>query len=142
MEIETPLCPLGFNCFQMGLLDGQHCINEYLCQEYCNPWPLPYRYDEKGCLTVCVGVYHEDLSIYGWANAEKIENKTENNIGTDEFAQLIRETNIEIRRLGWPLERCRHLLREMTGKRSRSSCTLIELEEFLRYLQSQPELEE
>ena len=133
MEIETPLCPLGFNCFQMGVLDGQHCINKFACEEYCQPWPLPYHYEE-GCLTVYAWYYDEDISSYGWANAESIEENTEN----QEINELIAQTNLEIGRLGWPLERCRDLLIEMTGKRSRLACTIIELEEYLRYLQTQP----
>lgn len=59
----------------------------------------------------------------------------------DRFIELIDMTNCEIKRLGWNLETCRHVLRELTGgkkgKQSRLLCTNEELEKFLTYLQSQ-----
>jgi len=127
MENETHLCPLGFNCFQMGIVDGQECINKLYCQDYTEPWPLPYHY-EDGCLTVNLRIYHEDIEACGWANAV--------NLDEERFSSLIRKINSEIRRLGWDLARCRDLLVEMTGKRSRVLCTESELEEYLRYLQN------
>ena len=60
----------------------------------------------------------------------------------DQMMELIAQTDLEIKRLGWSLENCRKALMEVTGgkqgKRSRLLCTNEELEKFLNYLKNQP----
>lgn len=68
----------------------------------------------------------EDLN-FGW------------NIMIDfDFTEVIAQTNIEMKRLGWTKEHGRNHLLATYGKRSRPRLTDAELLEFLDYLKSQP----
>lgn len=53
-------------------------------------------------------------------------------------SDLLVQTTLEIRRLGWDAEQGRAYLEQTYGKRSRQQLTRDELESFLTYLQAQP----
>jgi hypothetical protein len=52
------------------------------------------------------------------------------------FDELIKQSDIELKRLGWTKEQGRDYLLENYGKRSRLMLTDVELLEFLQYLKS------
>ena len=52
-------------------------------------------------------------------------------------SDLLVQTTLELRRLGWDAEQGRVYLEETYGKRSRQQLTRAELESFLDYLQGQ-----
>ncbi|MGC9505074.1 hypothetical protein [Baaleninema sp.] len=53
-------------------------------------------------------------------------------------SDLMVQTTLELRRLGWDAERGRLYLEQTYGKRSRQQLTRSELSSFLQYLQAQP----
>ncbi|MDY7016327.1 MAG: hypothetical protein SVX43_22565 [Cyanobacteriota bacterium] len=55
-----------------------------------------------------------------------------------DFSDIIAQTNLELKRLGWTNEQGRQYLLETYGKRSRQLLNDRELLEFLEYLKSQP----
>ena len=56
----------------------------------------------------------------------------------DDFSELIARTNVQIKRLGWTKKQgSDHLLRTY-GKKTRNDLTKEELEDFLEYLEAQP----
>lgn len=57
---------------------------------------------------------------------------------TMDFSQIIDQTTIEMKRLGWTQEQGKKYLLETYGKKSRHLLSDQELIEFLQYLQSQP----
>lgn len=58
--------------------------------------------------------------------------------GTMDFSQIINQTTIEIKRLGWTQEDGKKYLLATYGKKSRHLLSDAELIEFLHYLQQQP----
>lgn len=63
------------------------------------------------------------------------EEETDGNIHIDD---VIKETNIQMKRLGWTSEQGRNYLIQTYGKRSRHTLTDEELWDFLEYLKAQP----
>lgn len=59
-----------------------------------------------------------------------------------DLSDIIAQTDIELRRLGWTHAEGRHFLEETYGKRSRQQLTDSELLEFLDYLKVQSELQD
>ncbi|MCU0537007.1 MAG: hypothetical protein MUD14_24225 [Hydrococcus sp. Prado102] len=57
---------------------------------------------------------------------------------TESFDDLIEQTDIELKRLGWTKEKGRDYLLQAYGKRSRLMLLDGELKEFLQYLKAQP----
>jgi hypothetical protein len=55
-----------------------------------------------------------------------------------DFSEIITQSDVELKRLGWTSEQGRNYLIETYGKRSRQLLSDEELLEFLHYLQSQP----
>lgn len=56
--------------------------------------------------------------------------------GLFEYSEIVKATNIEMKRLGWTTEKGRNYLKEIYGKRSRHSLTDDELLQFWEYLMS------
>ena len=56
--------------------------------------------------------------------------------GLFEYSEIVKATNIEMKRLGWTTEKDRNYLKEIYGKRSRHSLTDDELLQFWEYLMS------
>ncbi|MCU0537006.1 MAG: hypothetical protein MUD14_24220 [Hydrococcus sp. Prado102] len=63
---------------------------------------------------------------------------TLSNRETESFDNLIEQTDIELKRLGWTKEKGRDYLLQAYGKRSRLMLLDGELKEFLHYLKAQP----
>ncbi|HIK39133.1 MAG TPA: hypothetical protein IGS51_00990, partial [Thermoleptolyngbya sp. M55_K2018_002] len=59
-------------------------------------------------------------------------------IGSIDFSDILAQTDVELRRLGWDAKRGREHLKATYSKRSRQELNETELYDFLDFLKSQP----
>lgn len=60
-------------------------------------------------------------------------------MSSEDLSQILDKTDVEMQRLGWTTEQGREHLIKTYGKRGRFLLTEVELLDFLKYLQSQPD---
>lgn len=95
-----------------------------------------------------------ELKGLGWTTdqereyLERVYGKQRDQLLTDElldflrYLELFAKTNTELKRLGWSPKKGRDYLQQTYNKKGRSMLTYEQLLEFLKYLESQPSLNE
>jgi hypothetical protein len=64
--------------------------------------------------------------------------ETTEDTSPDDFSDLIARTNVQIKRLGWTKKQGSDHLFRTYGKKTRNDLKKEELEDFLQYLEAQP----
>lgn len=74
--------------------------------------------------------------------SERMEAQQARFAPTQDLSDIIVQTDVEMRRLGWDAKKGREFLKQQYSKRSRQELSEVELRDFLNYLKTQPTQED
>ncbi len=108
---------------------------------------IPVETEAQGCVEVATGTVSPNNAIAKRCCEAQIapiepsnaESKESEYSDAEEYKDLMAQTDVEVKRLGWDRHQGREYLLETYGKRSRHLLTNKQLREFLEYLKAQPE---